>query len=782
MRLRGWSARTALALAATLVGSLGAAAPSMAVETVYGLTDGDDLVTFSSDRPGDPSTPLDVTGLVAGDNLVGIDFRPATNQLFAIAKVGATSNGRLYAIDVVTGQATARGGVLSGVVGGSQQGFDFNPFADRIRLVNDGPNESFRLNPNDGTLAATDASLAYAAGDPNAGADPSIEGVAYTNSIGGSRATRLFGIDTGLDTLTQFGPGNADPNNGQMTTSGPLGVNVSEVAGFDIAPGGEALAALRPTGQTHPRLYAIDTSGPATGALREVGQIGATGPPAGPVVDAIAIAPRVRTFAALTDETAQRLFTFRADRPSVTTAPVAITGMPAGVRLVGIDTRQATGALYGVGSDSRLYTLDLDTGAATVAGASPFAPALNGSAFGVDFNPVPDQLRVVSDNEQNLRIHPGTGAGAGSANAADTPLANAANPTPNVVGSAYTNPVAGAASTTLYGIDSGSAGQPDPLVLQDPPNGGVLTNIGPLNLDSTSTLGYDIVPEGNQGFAALNPVATPAVSNLYSVNPGGTAPGTAILVGRIGGADAPPVSGIAFLNEDVITVASTPIVAGEDAGSVVVSLVRSGPADSTATVAVSTLNITAASGADFAAPTPATVTFGRGERLKRVSVPILDDSALEGNELFAVLIESPTGGASIGKPSATIVAIVDNERAPSDPEPYTVPPGDTDAPVVTIGVAERLRVRELRRGIRVRVGVSEAALIYGDLRLRGQTLARFNGRRTSAGVVTARLRLSRAARRSLARRRSSVLTLVVAAFDAAGNPGLARDRIRVTRR
>ena len=67
--------------------------------------------------------------------------------------------------------------------------------------------------------------------------------MAYTNSIGGSTATRLFGIDTSLNTLTQFGPGNADPNTGVMTTRGPLGVDVDAVAGFDIAPGGGRAAA-----------------------------------------------------------------------------------------------------------------------------------------------------------------------------------------------------------------------------------------------------------------------------------------------------------------------------------------------------------------------------------------------------------------------------------------------------------------------------------------------------------------------------------------------------------
>ena len=39
-----------------------------------------------------------------------------------------------------------------------------------------------------------------------------------------------------------------------------------------------------------------------------------------------------------------------------------------------------------------------------------FAPLLDGTEFGVDFNPQVDRLRVVSNSGQNLRLHPDTGA------------------------------------------------------------------------------------------------------------------------------------------------------------------------------------------------------------------------------------------------------------------------------------------------------------------------------------------------------------------------------------
>src|SRR5207249_1823786 len=78
---------------------------------------------------------------------------------------------------------------------------------------------------------------------------------------------------------------------------------------------------------------------------------------------------------------------------------VPITGLQAGETIVGLDVRPATQQIYGVGSTSRLYTLDPLTGAATQVGTAG-AFTLNGTAFGVDFNPVPDRIRVVSNTEQ----------------------------------------------------------------------------------------------------------------------------------------------------------------------------------------------------------------------------------------------------------------------------------------------------------------------------------------------------------------------------------------------
>ena len=181
------------------------------------------------------------------------------------------------------------------------------------------------------------------------------------------------------------------------------------------------------------------------------------------------------------------------------TAPVKISGLAEGETILAIDERPATGALYGLGSTSRIYVLDAMTGVATAVGARSFTPALSGSAFGFDFNPVVDRIRIVSDTGQNLRVHPDTGAVAFN----DTSLAYAATDAnagdmPGVVGAAYTNPDNDRTTgTTLYDIDAAS----DRLVTQSPPNSGVLNTVGD-TVKANSLTGFDIAP-GNVAFVAF---------------------------------------------------------------------------------------------------------------------------------------------------------------------------------------------------------------------------------------------------------------------------------------
>jgi hypothetical protein len=228
------------------------------------------------------------------------------------------------------------------------------------------------------------------------------------------------------------------------------------------------------------------------------------------------------------------LVTFDSAAPGTISTTVTVTGLQAGETLLGIDRRPSNGLLYGLGSTSRIYTINTTTGVATSVGATPFAPALTGTAFGFDFNPVPDRIRVVSTDTTNFRLNPNTGAVA----ATDTPLAYAAGDagvgiTPRIVGLAYTNDIAGAAVTTLFGIDSNR----DVLVMQGgpngtpSPNGGVLTTIGAgLGIDTSDLVGFDISGTSGLAFAALTP-PTGGASQLFSID---LTTGTASLVGSIG--------------------------------------------------------------------------------------------------------------------------------------------------------------------------------------------------------------------------------------------------------
>ena len=96
----------------------------------------------------------------------------------------------------------------------------------------------------------------------------------------------------------------------------------------------------------------------------------------------------------------------------------AITGLASGEVLVGVDFRPSTGVLYGIGrigtdATGQLYIVDVASGAASAVGAR--AIPLSGASFGVDFNPVPDLIRLVSDARQNVRLNPANGTVAGGA-------------------------------------------------------------------------------------------------------------------------------------------------------------------------------------------------------------------------------------------------------------------------------------------------------------------------------------------------------------------------------
>lgn len=195
----------------------------------------------------------------------------------------------------------------------------------------------------------------------------------------------------------------------------------------------------------------------------------------------------------------KKLLCFNETSPSqVRTA--TISGIPAGEEVLGIDYRAKNAKLYAVTRDvdnvGRAYTADPSTGVATLAFTITGSP-LTGRSFGVDFNPAADRLRVISDTGQNLRIVPeGAATGVTGAATIDGGLKYGAVAASNVIGAAYTNndndgngtTPTGSTGTTLYDIDTDK----DQLVIQAPPNDGTLVAIGPLGVNTTNVVGFDM--------------------------------------------------------------------------------------------------------------------------------------------------------------------------------------------------------------------------------------------------------------------------------------------------
>ena len=123
------SARAGAIAVATLAGI----ATSAHAEDVFGVTANQTLISFDSATPGVVNTGAAITGLMTNEQVRGIDFRPATGELYAL---GSFSN--LYVLDTATGAATLVGaGSFTPALNGSSFGFDFNPTIDRIRVVSE---------------------------------------------------------------------------------------------------------------------------------------------------------------------------------------------------------------------------------------------------------------------------------------------------------------------------------------------------------------------------------------------------------------------------------------------------------------------------------------------------------------------------------------------------------------------------------------------------------------------------------------------------------------------
>lgn len=100
---------------------------------------------------------------------------------------------------------------------------------------------------------------------------------------------------------------------------------------------------------------------------------------------------------------------------------------------------------------------------------------------------------------------------------------------------------------------------------------------------------------------------------------------------------------------------------GESDGNAVVSVERTSGVNGAVTVSYQTQDGSATSGSDYAG-TSGTLNFAALDAgPKTISVPISEDTAVEGSEVFSIVLSNPTGGATLGTASSIAITITDND-------------------------------------------------------------------------------------------------------------------------
>lgn len=243
--------------------------PAVTGKMVYALQ-GSSLISFDSDNPKFIRSSMAITGISAGQSIVGIDFRPKNGVLYALGYNMTTMEYQLYTLSTNTAAATAINATATAINLGStgMVAFDFNPVADRIRLISRANGMNYRLNPDNGAIAATDTTVMYINGDANAGKMPRIGAVAYTNSYVNAKTTELFALDDSLGAYIKIN----SPNGGTLSTvmSGSYTVNLSDMT-TDIdffydstSVSNKGFVAANMMGAVNDKFYSINTTGVMT--------------------------------------------------------------------------------------------------------------------------------------------------------------------------------------------------------------------------------------------------------------------------------------------------------------------------------------------------------------------------------------------------------------------------------------------------------------------------------------------------------------------------------------
>ncbi|MEU9685459.1 DUF4394 domain-containing protein [Amycolatopsis japonica] len=225
MRARLTKVLTVVALATTLVVGTANSAQAAGPRAFAISSDGKLMATFYTDTPQVLDWVRLVQGLTCGETrLIGLDFRVQNGLLYGVGEKGCIYTIKFppAAPDVIVTKVSQ----LSVPLYGKDFGVDFNPAADRLRVISD-YGQNLRHNLGDHVTIEDTILTTPPAGGPTRG----VTAAAYTNNdLNPDTATTLFDIGTATDQVLVQAPA----NNGFLSPTGALGVDTGPVAGFDI--------------------------------------------------------------------------------------------------------------------------------------------------------------------------------------------------------------------------------------------------------------------------------------------------------------------------------------------------------------------------------------------------------------------------------------------------------------------------------------------------------------------------------------------------------------------
>ena len=428
-------------LTVTLVSGILFSSAMHAQTTLYGITNANAIFTMNNvATPGSINGPFSVSGVAAGQVLVGLDSRSGNGLLYALAYDSVMHNAELYTISSSGSvySATAVSGTLASMDLGSTNNvaMDFVSTADnQLRVIGRNGN-NYIMNAVNGTVMSTGTSgLSFPSGDLHAGSGI-MAATAFTNSFYGSDATTQVGYDVVNNVLVSLDtPKFANLFNYVSNTMHSIGITTGVVFAtgssigmdvwYDSATHVNSIFMTGNTLLTGAHLYRYDLNG-ITGTLTDLGAIGS-----GSLnVRDIAFGAQGASTASVAGHTItglslnlRNLIYFDSENPADISRVLPISGVAAGQSMIGIDYA-ANGNLYGLGYNSvaqtyQLYTIDSVTGMATAVNAA--AGSLNlgmddgsGNYVKAGFRFIPtltNEIRVLGNNGTvNSRINALTGA------------------------------------------------------------------------------------------------------------------------------------------------------------------------------------------------------------------------------------------------------------------------------------------------------------------------------------------------------------------------------------